>query len=73
MDALEKLDNFTEFQKISTLAEENHTQILDTYVKDRTITILKRTLEIKFLGNQIKETNRLRLGIRISSTVGRVI
>lgn len=67
LNAIKHLDNLRNFEEILNFAFENQIKISDIYVKDTTILVLKRSLEIKFLGNQIKKANRLRLGIYIDS------
>ncbi|CAF3951395.1 unnamed protein product, partial [Rotaria sordida] len=67
LGAIKNLDNLREFEEILNFAEENHIKESDIYVKDKTVSILKRSLELKFLGNQIKEIDRLRLATSVDS------
>ncbi|CAF1374953.1 unnamed protein product [Rotaria sordida] len=65
LDALQNIDNLREFENLLTFSQQNNIKISDIYVKNKTISILKRSLEIKFLGNQIENVDRLKLGIHL--------
>ncbi|CAF5198053.1 unnamed protein product, partial [Rotaria magnacalcarata] len=66
-DALENINNLAEFENIVNFAKENKIKLSDIYVKKATIPVLKRTLEIKFLGGRIKGIDRLKLGTYLDS------
>ncbi|CAF4032753.1 unnamed protein product, partial [Rotaria sordida] len=65
LDALQNIDNLREFENLLIFSQQNNIKISDIYVKNKTISILKRSLEIKFLGNQIENVDRLKLGIHL--------
>ncbi|CAF4022221.1 unnamed protein product, partial [Rotaria sordida] len=71
LDALEKIDSLREFENILNFAQENNIEISDIYVKETTISILKRSLEIKFLGKKIVKTDRLKLALNIDNLLGK--
>ncbi|CAF1533311.1 unnamed protein product, partial [Rotaria sordida] len=70
-DALENIDSLREFENILNFAQENNIEISDIYVKETTISILKRSLEIKFLGKKIVKTDRLKLALNIDNLLGK--
>ncbi|CAF3851124.1 unnamed protein product [Rotaria sp. Silwood1] len=56
-------DNLSEFENILNFSKTYHIQSSDIYVKNATVPILKQSLEIKLLGNQIEKADRLKLGV----------
>ncbi|CAF0912014.1 unnamed protein product, partial [Didymodactylos carnosus] len=66
-DAIKNIDSLREFENILNFAEKNNIKISDIYVKETTISILKRSLEIKFLGNQIKKADRRKLAVHLDN------
>ncbi|CAF1276298.1 unnamed protein product, partial [Rotaria sordida] len=71
LDALHNIDNLTEFDYIVAFSQKNNIKISDIYVKNATISKLKRSLEIKFLGHQIVRTDRLKLAHHIDTLLDR--
>ncbi|CAF3842728.1 unnamed protein product [Rotaria sp. Silwood1] len=66
-DALQNINNLREFEDVLNFAEKHEIKISDIYVKNTIISVLKRSLEIKLLGNQFKEIDRLKLGVHLDS------
>ncbi|CAF3955624.1 unnamed protein product [Rotaria sp. Silwood2] len=62
LHALECIDSLTDFKDLLKFAETNNIKIPDIYVEKRTIKIFRRSLEIKVLGNYIKDIDRFKLG-----------
>ncbi|CAF4218279.1 unnamed protein product, partial [Rotaria magnacalcarata] len=67
LNALENIDSLREFENVLNFAQENNIEISDIYVKETTISVLKRSLEIKFLGKKIVKTDRLKLALNIDN------
>ncbi|CAF4827674.1 unnamed protein product, partial [Rotaria socialis] len=67
LNALESIDSLREFENVLNFAQENNIEISDIYVKETTISVLKRSLEIKFLGKKIVKTDRLKLALNIDN------
>ncbi|CAF3809598.1 unnamed protein product [Rotaria sordida] len=63
LGSLQNISNLSEFENILNFSKIYHIKSSDIYVKNATISILKRSLEIKLLGNQIEKVDRLKLGI----------
>ncbi|CAF3027326.1 unnamed protein product [Rotaria sp. Silwood2] len=65
LNALENINNLREFEELLKFAETNKITKSDIYVEKRPISIFKRSLEIKFLGNQIETNDRIKLGFHL--------
>ncbi|CAF3845426.1 unnamed protein product [Rotaria sp. Silwood1] len=71
LDALQVINNLQSFEEVFNFVVRNEITSHDIYVKNVSLPILKRTLEIKLLGNQIKDTDRLRLGTILDGLLDR--
>ncbi|CAF3995055.1 unnamed protein product, partial [Rotaria sordida] len=63
LGSLQNISNLSEFENILNFSKIYHIKSSDIYVKNVTVSILKRSLEIKLLGNQIEKVDRLKLGV----------
>ncbi|CAF2664886.1 unnamed protein product [Rotaria sp. Silwood2] len=63
LNSLQSISNLSEFENILNFSKTYHIKLSDIYVKNATVPILKRSLEIKLLGNQIEKADRLKLGV----------
>ncbi|CAF4777886.1 unnamed protein product [Rotaria sp. Silwood1] len=63
LSSLQSISNLSEFENILNFSKTYHIKSSDIYVKNATVPILKRSLEIKLLGNQIEKADRLKLGV----------
>ncbi|CAF3752992.1 unnamed protein product [Rotaria sp. Silwood1] len=63
LSGLQSISNLSEFENILNFSKTYHIQSSDIYVKNATVPILKQSLEIKLLGNQIEKADRLKLGV----------
>ncbi|CAF4232659.1 unnamed protein product [Rotaria sp. Silwood2] len=63
LNSLQSISNLSEFENILNFSKTYHIKLSDIYVKNATVPILKRSLQIKLLGNQIEKADRLKLGV----------
>jgi hypothetical protein len=64
------IENLREFELLLDFAEANHVKASDLYLQNTSVNELKRSLEIKFLGNQIqKSVDRYKL----ANTLDRIL
>lgn len=68
LHSIASIENPREFELLLDFAEANKVKVSDIYVQNATVDELKRSLEIKFLGNQIQRSvDRYKLANTIDS------
>ncbi|CAF4562850.1 unnamed protein product [Rotaria sp. Silwood2] len=63
LSSLQSISNLPELENILNFSKTYHIKLSDIYVKNASVPILKRSLQIKLLGNQIEKADRLKLGV----------
>jgi hypothetical protein len=69
----QSVENLVEFETLIEFSCNNNIQLFDLYVKEASIYTLRRSLEIKFLGNKLKNLEngaRFKLADNIDSLLG---